>query len=183
MMNLFVTSDTSVTGNLGGLTGADARCQRLATAVGQGAKTWHAYLSADTPATNAIDRIGEGPYVNSRGVTVAASKAALHAGTGNADLFITEQGNKINGQWAGSPTPNQHDILTGTTRAGMLLANTTCGSWMTTTGNSGVGHADGLGPNMATTNNLDSWNAAHTGMCSNTAPGGGAGRLYCFVAP
>jgi hypothetical protein len=30
---------------LGGLAGADAYCQRLATAAGAGNKTWHAYLS------------------------------------------------------------------------------------------------------------------------------------------
>src|SRR4051812_47100534 len=41
----FVTSDTSATADLGGLQGADARCQRLAVAGGLGAHTFHAYLS------------------------------------------------------------------------------------------------------------------------------------------
>jgi len=27
------------------------------------------------------------------------------------------------------------------------------------------------------------WNSSHTGQCGNTTPGGGAGRIYCFVAP
>ena len=55
MMNFFVTSDTSTTANLGGLTAADARCQRLAAAVGHGSKTWRAYLSvASPPPTRAI---------------------------------------------------------------------------------------------------------------------------------
>ena len=40
-----------------------------------------------------------------------------------------------------------------------------------------------MGPGMATTGTYSYWNAAHTGMCSNTTPGGGAGRIYCFVAP
>ena len=35
-LSFFVSSATSVTGNLGGLAGADAICLRLATAVGQG---------------------------------------------------------------------------------------------------------------------------------------------------
>ena len=66
-MSFFVTSATSVTGNLGGLAGADATCQRLAVAAGQGSRTWRAYLSVERdPAngnqpTNARDRIGTGP--------------------------------------------------------------------------------------------------------------------------
>ena len=181
MMNFFVSSQTSTTANLGGLVGADSRCQALAAAVGHGAKTWRAYLSAETPSTNAADRIGPGPYYNSQGAMVAADKAALHARAGDANLFLTEQGLKVNGQWAQSPTPIEHDILTGTQRDGTLAAGLTCGDWTATTGNSQVGHSDGLGPNMGTTGALSYWNSAHTGMCGNTAPGGGAGRIYCFV--
>jgi len=183
MMNFFVSSDTSMTANLGGLTGADMRCQRLAMAVGLGAKTWHAYLSAANPVTNARDRIGEGPYYNSNGVMLAATKDALHMRNGDPALFITERGARINGQWAGSPTPNQHDILTGSDTAGMLMANLTCGDWMSTAGMSQVGHTDGLGPNMNSMPPYNHWNSVHTGMCNDTAPGGGAGRIYCFVAP
>src|SRR5206468_9756540 len=52
-MGFFVTSAKSKTGNLGGLAGADRICQTLATAVGQGDKTWRAYLvsSAILPTT------------------------------------------------------------------------------------------------------------------------------------
>src|SRR6185295_18322469 len=121
--------------NLGGLVGADQRCQRLATAVGQGNKTWHAYLSAANPATNARDRIGEGPYYNSAGVMMAATKDALHAINGNAALFITERGARVNGQWVGSPAPLEHDILTGSLVGGTLAAGLTCGDWTATTGN------------------------------------------------
>ena len=49
-MSFFVTSATSVTGNLGGLSGADATCQRLAGAVGEGARVWRAYLSVEHDA-------------------------------------------------------------------------------------------------------------------------------------
>ena len=52
-------------GNFGGLKGADAHCQLLASRVGAGNKTWHAYLSTQErpgqPAINARDRIGKGP--------------------------------------------------------------------------------------------------------------------------
>ena len=66
--SFFVTSQTSVTGNLGGLTGADATCQKLASAAGHGGRTWRAYLSVERNAelsnqvTHAKDRIGQGPW-------------------------------------------------------------------------------------------------------------------------
>ena len=71
--DFFVTSATSVTGNLGGLRGADAICQNLASAVGAGNKTWRAYLSVERDAANgnrptdARSRIGAGPWFNAEG--------------------------------------------------------------------------------------------------------------------
>jgi hypothetical protein len=45
-MTFFVTSvPIGKGGDLGGVAGADAHCQRLATAAGAGSRTWHAYLS------------------------------------------------------------------------------------------------------------------------------------------
>ena len=126
-MSFFVTSATSVTGNLGGLAGADATCQRLAVAAGQGSRTWRAYLSVERdPAngnqpTNARDRIGTGPWHNASLALVANNVTELHARTGDAALFLDERGQRINGQWTGSPTPNQHDVLTGSRPDGTLL--------------------------------------------------------------
>ena len=65
-VSFFVTSQTSVTGNLGGLAGADATCRRLATAVGHGSnRIWRAYLSVergpDGQPIHARDRVGPGP--------------------------------------------------------------------------------------------------------------------------
>ena len=59
-------------GDLGGLEGADAICQRIAAFEGAGHKTWHAFLSATTGGPNggaahAIDRIGEGPWYDRAG--------------------------------------------------------------------------------------------------------------------
>jgi hypothetical protein len=183
MMNFFVTSDTSETGNLGGLMMADMRCQTLAATVGHGSKTWRAYLSVASPMTHAINRIGEGPYYNSMGMLVAMTKAALHERAGDAALFIDEQGNRVNGQWEDSPDPNEHDILTGSQEDGMLSMGNTCSDWTATTGNAQVGHSDGLGPNMATTGTYTIWNGSHTAPCGNLAQTGGAGKLYCFVGP
>src|ERR1700687_446063 len=71
-------------GNLGGLAGADNYCQTLAQAAGAGGKTWRAYLSTQAadgaPAVHARDRIGKGPWQNSRGVVVAKDVAELHSG-------------------------------------------------------------------------------------------------------
>jgi hypothetical protein len=183
MMNFFVTSDTSKTADLGGLMGADERCQTLAAAVGHGSKTWRAYLSAEEPEVNARDRIGAGPYYNSKGEQLAADKDALHARTGDAELFLDEKGNRINGQWMSSPMPNQHDILTGSDPEGALVAGQTCDDWTGTTGNSAVGHSDGLGPSMNSDEPYSRWVGSHTGQCGNTEPGGGAGKIYCFVGP
>src|SRR5262245_5208449 len=76
-MSFFVTSTgRGFGGNLGGLAGADALCRQRAAAVGRGDRQWRAYLSAppssDTPAVNARDRIGRGPWVNVYGIQIAA---------------------------------------------------------------------------------------------------------------
>lgn len=189
-MSFFVTSATSVTGNLGGLTGADATCQRLAAAVGQGGRTWRAYLSVERDAangnrpTNARDRIGAGPWYNANLVVVANDVTSLHARTGDAAIFVDERGQRINGQWTGSPSPVEHDMLTGSNSDGTLAAGLTCADWTSDSSaiSAQVGHSDGMGPQQNTTPPLSSWNAAHTNQnCSNTAPRGGAGRFYCFA--
>lgn len=189
-LSFFVTSATSPTGNIGGLRGADNRCQTLAAAAGAGNKTWRAYLSVERDTdngnrpTDARSRIGTGPWFNAKGVMVAGSVAELHARKGDATLFIDEKGQQINGQWMGSPSPVEHDIMTGSMADGTLLAGFTCGDWTsdssTTFGQ--VGHSDGLGPNGDTSGALSSWNSAHANQnCANTAPRGGAGRIYCFA--
>jgi len=188
-VSLFVTSTTSVTGNLGGLAGADATCQRLASAAGH-AGTWRAYLSAERDTANgnqpahARDRIGSGPWYNANRVLVANTVAELHARTGDAAVFVDERGQRINGQWTGSPAPVEHDILTGSNADGTLAMGMTCSDWTSGASNvaAQVGHSDGLGPGQSTAGALASWNSAHANQdCSNTAPRGGAGRFYCFA--
>jgi Protein of unknown function (DUF1554) len=188
-LSFFVSSTKSTTGNLGGLSGADRRCQDLAGAVGAGGKTWRAYLSAERdPATGqAVDarsRIGSGPWINAAGATVAQNLTDLHARRGDAAVFVDERNQRINGQWAGSPTPVEHDILTGSNADGTLMIGMTCADW--TSASPGlvaqVGHSDGLGPNASTAGTLSSWNSAHANQsCADTAPRGGAGRIYCFA--
>jgi hypothetical protein len=187
--SFFVTSATSVTGNLGGLAGADATCQRLATAAGHDG-SWRAYLSVERDPSNgnqpthARDRIGTGPWYNANRVLIANNIADLHSRTGDAELFVNEHGLRINGQWPGSPAPVEHDILTGSNADGRLAAGLTCADWTSDSTNvaAQVGHSDGMGPNQSTAGALSSWNSAHANQnCANTAPRGGAGRIYCFA--
>ena len=79
-MSFFVTSSGPGDGtNLGGLDGADAHCELLASAVGAGGTTWRAYLSTQgAGAVNARDRIGSGPWHNAKGVQIAGSVDELH---------------------------------------------------------------------------------------------------------
>src|SRR5687767_2564208 len=189
-VSFFVTSQASVTGNLGGIRGADATCQRLATAAGHGNRSWRAYLSVErdpdngNQPTDARSRIGNGPWLNARGAVVAADLAQLHARSGDAALFLDERGERINGQWTGSPGPNQHDILTGSSADGRLMPGMTCADWTSSSASlaAQVGHSDGLGPGGSSAGALSSWNSSHASQnCADTAPRGGAGRIYCFA--
>ncbi|MSP40140.1 MAG: DUF1554 domain-containing protein [Deltaproteobacteria bacterium] len=190
-MGFFVTSAKSKTGNLGGLAGADKICQTLAAAVGLGEKTWRAYLSAERdPAnnnnpTNARDRIGSGPWFNANGIMVGNDLADLHARRGNSILLVDERGQMIPGNWLNSPKPTEHDVLTGSTAEGTLIAGKSCNSWTSESPDlkAQIGHIDGIGLGGNTAGASASWNSAHESRsCADTAPGGGAGRFDCFAA-
>ena len=193
-MTFFVTSAGSGDGaNLGGLAGADAICQKLAAASGSpgaGGRMWRAYLSTQGPnAVNARDRIGSGPWANVKGQVVAKDVAHLHGDTvelaqlGNnlsRTTVLTEKGEPIKG--AGD-TPNQHDMLTGSTAAGRAFPpgeDRTCNNWTSnSTGTAQLGHFDRTGGGNT------SWNSAHPSKgCSqpNLVSTGGAGYFYCFAA-
>jgi hypothetical protein len=192
-MSFFVTSVGKGDGaNLGGLGGGDQHCQNLAQAAGAGSKTWHAYLSLQAkngqPAVNARDRIGTGPWYNSRGVMIAKNVSDLHGDTVeearmgpniSKGTAFTEKNDTIKGF---GDNPNQHDILTGSMPDGRAYSDTgdhTCNNWTSNaTGTAEVGHFDRTG----LTNT--SWNSAHaTRGCSqdNLVVTGGAGFLYCFA--
>src|ERR1700681_3509952 len=103
--SFFVTSNGIGNGaNLGGLAGADNHCQTLAQAAGFGApKTWHAYLSTQAadgaPAVSARDRIGKGPWKNSKGIVIAQDVAELHGANNlTKQTALSEKGDVINGR-------------------------------------------------------------------------------------
>ncbi len=178
-MSFFITSAGPGDGaNLGGLDGADAHCSALAEAAGVTGKTWSAYLSAD--GNDARERIGQGPWVNYNGVTVATDLDNLHDAAANALSkvnSISETGALINGR---GDKPNMHDILTGSDSAGMSTG-ASCMNWTSNgEGAATVGHHDRTGGGADPT----SWVASHSSKgCSQKAlqGTGGNGLFYCFA--
>ncbi len=189
-MTFFITSAGSGKGaDLGGLAGADARCQSLAAAAGAGRRHWHAYLSAGAAsgaaAVNARDRIGAGPWRNARGVAIAPDVAGLHDNNAiSQETGLTEAGATVNGR---RNAPNTHDILTGSQADGTAFAGAedrTCGNWTSSAaeGAAMVGHHDREG--LRDDAPSRSWNASHPSRgCSQEAlrGSGGAGLFYCFA--
>jgi len=192
-MSFFVTSAGPGKGaDLGGLAGADRICQQLAQAAGAGTRTWHAYLSTQAAdgqaAVNARDRIGNGPWKNSKGVVVAKDVNELH-GSNNLtkQTALTEKGDVVNGR---GDTPNKHDALTGTQADGRAFPSgedRTCHNWTSSTqGAAMVGHIDRQG--LRDDDASKSWNSSHPsrgpdGGCSQAdlRSTGGDGLFYCFA--
>lgn len=190
-MTFFVTSvGVGNGGDLGGLAGADAHCQKLATAAGSTGKTWRAYLSTQGQgAVNAKDRIGKGPWQNAKGAVIAKDVAELHGANNlTKQTALSEKGDVINGR---GDTPNRHDVLTGSQADGTAFAGAddrTCKNWTSSTqGAAMVGHSDRTGLDDSAP--AKSWNTSHPsrgqgGGCTQAdlRGTGGDGLLYCFAA-
>jgi hypothetical protein len=186
-MNFFLTSQGPGSGAaLGGLTGADRHCALLAERAGSTGLTWRAYLSTTatdgSPAVNARDRIGSGPWYNHHGILVAQTLDELHgpASRTSKAISLTERGDTVQGR---GDSPNRHDILTGSQADGRAYArgdDNTCGNWTSdTTGSARVGHHDRQGGG----DNPTSWNSAHGSRGCGQADlraTGGDGLFYCF---
>ena len=192
-MSFFVTSvGLGKGGNLGGLAGADAHCQKLAAAAGFGNTTWRAYLSTQgAGAVNARDRIGTGPWYNAKGNLMAENQSQLHGDTreealaSNRMFILYAQDEKGNLVPSVNAKPSKHDMLTGSQPDGRAFTDAsvdkTCKNWTSDADKAGsaqVGHHDRSGgPNT-------SWNSAHaTPGCSqaNLQSVGGDGLFYCFA--
>jgi len=192
-MSFFVTSvGVGKGGDLGGLAGADAHCAMLAQAAGSTGKIWRAYISTQArpgqPAVNARDRIGQGPWYNSKGQPISQNQTELHGDTlemaqRGSDLYkqsaLNEKGQVVNGV---GDTPNMHDVLTGSQLDGRAYTDNmdhTCNNWTSSgMGSAQVGHSDRSGGGNT------SWNSAHASRgCSqqDLVGTGGAGLFYCFA--
>ncbi len=190
-MGFFITSvGIGNGGDLGGLAGADAHCQRLATAAGSGNRTWRAYLStqetADATAVHARDRIGSGPWANANGLVMATNVESLHYDNSNFNWEFTldENGNQFDSRIDGDEDTTEHDVLTGSRIDGTAFPagqDQTCDNWTSSTeGSARVGHAD----RYSFTTPGSPWNSAHgTPGCTqaNLISTGGAGLFYCFA--
>ena len=174
-MTFFVTSSGSglLGGNLGGLVGADKKCQDLAVAANGADHTWHAYLSIT--GTNAKDRIGAGPWTNQKGKVIASSVITLHDYLSNLKSvdIVDEKGAIVPIKLSA--------ILTGSKQDGTpALQN--CTNWTSLAANTQAHTGD----TASDTSPLLGvrWNdAVKNSACTPTGltAGGGEGRLYCFA--
>ena len=190
-LGFFITSSgLGKGGDLGGTEGADAHCQALAEKAGSGERRWRAYLStqatASTPAINARDRIGSGPWANANGDIIATDLDDLHYNNANInyDMALDENGNTVNSAARGD-TPNRHDILTGTQLNGTAFEpgeDRTFANWTSDDkGSAMLGHHD----RYRFTTPGSPWNQAHPSRgCSQEAlmTTGSDGLFYCFAA-
>jgi hypothetical protein len=193
-------------GEATGLAGADKLCATIAERglAGAGQKTWRAFLSASTGGpnggpTNAIDRIGEGPWYDKMGRLFSMNKAGLLAGprpAGDAQVvndFPNESGvpNKMG--------TDNHDTLTGSTKTGQFGgAGAACNDWtsaVAATGQPMIGHAwprnpgnlnsgghwisDHRAPGCAPGVNITS--SGGGGGTGTVGGGGGYGGIFCFA--
>jgi hypothetical protein len=182
-------------GKLGGLTGADEICRKIAEASlpGSGAKGWRAFLSTST--VNAIDRVGTGPWYDRTGRLVANNVAGLLQTRPQGDsAIINDLPNETgvpNRAGTGTGNDDNHDTITGTNTQGKWDGGPTCSDWTSATGSDGprVGHSWPAQSGM-------SWMQAHTapgcepsvsltqtgaGSGNGIGNGGGYGGFYCFA--
>ncbi|PCC68153.1 Myxococcus cysteine-rich repeat-containing protein [Nannocystis exedens] len=161
---IFVTSQM-YTGNLGGLAGADARCQQLAEAA-ELPGTYLAWLSDVNASPASRMTKADVPYVLSNGTKVADNWADLTDDSLDAPINVTELGGPApigdticaNGGFA--------TVYTGTSASGTLISvNATCKNWTTEFANAYWGHADVVNDNWS------EW--CTSGKCSWLSP------IYC----
>jgi len=122
---VFVTSQ-SYTGNLGGLAGADTKCNVLATNAGLGG-TWVAWLS--TSGGSAISRIVDQQYRNTNGEVAFTSKFFMSIVGAWVAINYDEFGNST-----GS------DLAWTASNAVGLQRPDTCSDWASTSGEAGTGN-------------------------------------------
>jgi hypothetical protein len=184
--------DEGLGGNLGGLAGADAKCQEAAEEVGACDKTWRAFLSVTDDGSgnpvDAIDRIGDGPWYDVNGLLLAEDADGLldDRPDGATDpvwtddwgtdwpfnqCLTTELGN-CNHSYG-----DTHDTLTGSNRQGTLYGTDmkyTCNDWTSADvdvqlpiGHTWPRQLNGTDPNET------NWLYSHTNCSGGGGPGGG----------
>jgi hypothetical protein len=172
---VFVTSAT-YDGALGGLNGADQKCQSLANAAGLGG-TFRAWLSDSTASPSTRFSKRGGPYKLVNGGVVALNWNDLITNGVKRTINVTERG--------AAPTPatppsglaevcsdeTSNLVWSGTTRSGTASTDSFCGNWSSSSaGKTSLGRWD----------DTKYWSAYcrvttdSTNRCASKAP------LYCF---
>jgi hypothetical protein len=162
---VFVTS-TLYDGNMGGLAGADAKCQARAQAAGL-TGNYKAWLSDANASPSTRFAQSAAPYKLVDGTVVANNWADLIDGSLVSKINKTELGGPVpigNTSCAGGGFPT---VWSNTTSAGISQGGgASCSNWTSTGGGSAWGKADETGGLWS------SWSGG--GLCSWTSP------LYCF---
>ncbi len=172
---IFISS-TALTGNLGGLAGADNTCQQLATNAGLGGN-WKAWMSSST--IDARDRLSHSGTLYSTVLgrdtanIIANSWADLTDGSIQRPINITETGQTVG-------SSNDFYTLTNTKGDGTKTSNLSsisCNDWTSTASSTWWGVAP------ATTGGLWTYYGPPTGFsraspCNN--PSGSQTRIYCI---
>jgi hypothetical protein len=144
-------------GDLGGLTGADAKCQGLAGAAGLPG-TYKAWLSDSTSSVISRFVPSSGPYQLVNGITIAANWADLKDGLLAAPINVTETG----GGPGGSTTAWTHTAFDGSP----ALGDAHCQDWGSTVAPSGTaGNVTATDP---------TWALFNSTTCNTPL------HLYCF---
>jgi hypothetical protein len=133
-------------------------CQTVAAAAGLGG-TWVAWLSYGT--TNAIDRVGAGPWYLMDGTTLAVTRAQLVAPPIAHEIDLTEMGQTL---------PTTKAAWTGTNADG-TASGKDCDGWTTWNGTT---------TSRGTFGSTMMMDQAWTADTDETCAGTGFLRLYCF---
>jgi hypothetical protein len=132
------------------------------------------------------NRIGNGPWQNSKGVVIAKDVAELH---GNNNLTkqtaLTEKGRGQQRQWRYAESARHSHGIAGRWYGIPGGDDRTCKNWTSSTqGSAMLGHSDRTGTPSPT---MSSWNAAHPsrgpdGGCSQKDLISTGGDGLCFAA-
>lgn len=165
---VFLTSTMYKGGELGGLAGADAKCQARANTAGL-MGIYRAWLSDSTGSPSSRFARAGAPYVLVNGAMVANNWVGLTSGSLRHAIDVTELG-------GGPPTSTgvcgSPYVWSDTDTSGNLSSSNSCGDWSDVNG-------DGTTWGLAT-NQGSAWSSS----CTAALPGmGGCGTLapiYCF---
>jgi len=167
---IFVSS-ALYTGALGGLAGADQKCQALADAVPLGG-TWRAWLSTgDESVLVRFGAPGPGAYFRIDGSLITESIAdLLSSGGPKVAIDVTEKGQPAPvADASGCFNASKMQVWTNTTSSGLPSGTNDCAGWMSTGASTLVWIGDAK-PVLLQYN----WTSACFGSCDKTA------ALYCF---